>query len=281
MEIIDSEPDLKNRIYNLKNAGKVIGFVPTMGNLHEGHISLIEIALNKADIVVCSIYVNPTQFNDKNDFELYPKSLSKDLKLLKKSGCNIVFTPVNNTIYPYGVRHIEYDIGNLGSVMEGKYRKGHFNGVIQVVKRLFDIVKPDVAVFGKKDFQQLAVIRWLVGHFNLDVKIIGAPIIRDPDGVAMSSRNSRLSKSEREIAKNLSKSLIYIRDNYKKIHILKLKINAYEQLNKVKNLELEYLEVADMSTLQLVSEIDFERPTGVFVAAKIGQIRLIDNVGLF
>ena len=281
MEIIDSESELKKRIHTLTNAGKIIGFVPTMGNLHEGHISLIKIALENSDVIVCSIYVNPAQFNDKKDFELYPKSLSNDLKVLKKSGCNIVFTPNNNTIYPNGLEHVTYNIGQLGNVMEGKYRKGHFNGVIQVVKRLFDIVQPDVAVFGKKDFQQLTVIIWMVGHFNLDVKIISAPIIRDPDGVAMSSRNSRLSRSDREVAKELSKTLFFIRDNYKNIPILELKSNAIDQLNNVNGLELEYLEIADIFTLQPISKIDYTRETGVFVAAKVGQIRLIDNVGLF
>lgn len=281
MEIIESETDLRLRIKTLKNSGLVIGFVPTMGSLHKGHLSLIKIARKYCDVVVCSIYVNPTQFNEQKDFESYPKNLESDIKMLKNSGCDFTFVPENSTIYPSGVKQVEYNIGELGKVMEGKFRNGHFNGVIQVVKRFFDIVEPDVAIFGLKDFQQLAVIRWMVDHFNLGIKIIGAPIVRDPDGLAMSSRNVRLSESERKIALNLSKTLDFIRKNYKNNTVFSLKKDAINRLNKIDGLDVEYLEIADITMLQPVSVINESLSTGVFVAAKVGQVRLIDNVVLF
>lgn len=281
MERIESRTDLKHRIDYLKSVGKVIGFVPTMGSLHEGHVSLIKIAKEHSDVVVCSIYINPTQFNDQIDFEKYPKNLANDLDILENVGCDLVFTPNLEDIYPGGIKVTVYEIGNLGEVMEGKFRKGHFNGVIQVVKRLFDLVNPDVAVFGMKDFQQLAIIYWMIDHFKYKIKIIGAPIFREPDGLAMSSRNVRLSNKEREIAVNLSKTLFFIRDNYKNIPLSELKNIVEEQLKAVDNLELEYIEIADITSLHAISKIESANSAGVFIAAKVGEVRLIDNVVLF
>ena len=281
MERIESRTDLKHRIDYLKSVGKVIGFVPTMGSLHAGHVSLIKIAKDHSDVVVCSIYINPTQFNDQIDFEKYPKNLANDLDILENVGCDLVFTPNLEDIYPGGIKVTEYAIGTLGEVMEGKFRKGHFNGVIQVVKRLFDLVNPDVAVFGMKDFQQLAIIYWMIDHFKYKIKIIGAPIFRDQDGLAMSSRNVRLNNKERKIAVNLSKTLFYIRDNYKNISLSELKNIAEEQLKAVDNLELEYIEIADTTSLHAISKIESANSAGVFIAAKVGEVRLIDNVVLF
>jgi len=281
MERIESRLELKRRIDYLKSAGKVVGLVPTMGSLHDGHISLIKIAKEHCDVVICSIYINPTQFNDQKDFEKYPKNLSFDLEVLENVGCDVAFTPNVEEMYPGGIKNTEYDIGSIGEVMEGKFRKGHFNGVIQVVKRLFDLVDPDIAVFGMKDFQQLAVIYWMTDYFKYNIKIIGAPIFRESDGLAMSSRNVRLSNIEREIATNLSKTLFYIRDNYKHIPLLELKKRAKEQLKEVDSLTLEYLEIADTTNLQAVSNIDSANSAGVFIAAKVGEVRLIDNVVLF
>ena len=281
MERIESRLELKRRIDYLKSAGKVVGLVPTMGSLHDGHISLIKIAKEHCDVVICSIYINPTQFNDQKDFEKYPKNLSFDLEVLENVGCDVAFTPNVEEMYPGGIKNTEYDIGSIGEVMEGKFRKGHFNGVIQVVKRLFDLVDPDIAVFGMKDFQQLAVIYWMTDYFKYNIKIIGAPIFRESDGLAMSSRNVRLSNIEREIATNLSKTLFYIRDNYKHIPLLELQKRAKEQLKEVDSLTLEYLEIADTTNLQAVSNIDSVNSAGVFIAAKVGEVRLIDNVVLF
>lgn len=281
MERIESRLELKRRIDYLKNTGMVIGLVPTMGSLHDGHLSLIKIAKQHCDAVVCSIYINPTQFNDQKDFEKYPNNLSNDLKLLEKTSCDIAFTPTVEDIYPEGIKNVAYEIGSIGKVMEGKFRQGHFNGVIQVVKRLFDLVIPDVAVFGTKDFQQLTIINWMIGFFKYDIKIIGAPIFRETDGLAMSSRNKRLNIEEREIAVNLSKTLFYIQDNYKNIPLSELKRAAEEKLEAVDNLTIEYLEIADSTSLQTINEIDSSKSAGVFIAAKVGDVRLIDNVVLF
>jgi len=281
MERIESRWELKRRIDYLKSTGKVVGLVPTMGSLHDGHVSLIKIAKEHCDVVVCSIYINPTQFNDQQDFEKYPKNLHFDLEILENVGCDFAFTPSAEEIYPEGIENTEYEIGSIGEVMEGKFRKGHFNGVIQIVKRLFDLVNPDVAVFGMKDFQQLAIIYWMIDYFKYNIKIIGAPIFRESDGLAMSSRNNRLNNKERKIAINLSKTLFFIRDNYKNIPLSNLIITAKERLKSVDELTLEYLEIADTTNLQKVSEIDSAKSAGVFIAAKVGKVRLIDNVVLF
>lgn len=281
MERIESQSDLKRRIDYLKSSGKVVGLVPTMGSLHDGHISLIEIAKEHCDVVVCSIYVNPTQFDDQKDFEKYPNNLSIDLNILENIGCNVVFTPNDEEIYPEGIKSSEYEIGSLGEVMEGKFRKGHFNGVIQVVKRLFDLVNPDIAVFGMKDFQQLAIIYWMIDYFKYNIKIIGAPIFRDQDGLATSSRNVRLNTEERIIALNLSKALFYIQDNYKISSLSELKESVIKQLMEVDKLKLEYLEISDTMGLQPVMEFETDKSIGVFIAAKVGEVRLIDNVVLF
>ena len=281
MERIESRSELKRRIDYLKSAGKVVGLVPTMGSLHDGHVSLIKIAKEHCDVVVCSIYINPTQFNDQKDFEKYPENLSIDLEILENVGCDFVFTPNAKGIYPEGIKNTEYEIGSIGEVMEGKFRKGHFNGVIQVVKRLFDMVNPDVAVFGMKDFQQLAIIYWMIDYFKYNIKIIGAPIYRESDGLAMSSRNIRLSNEERKIAVNLSKTLFYIRDNYKNNPLSELKKSAEERLKTIDNLLLEYLEIVDTTNLQPILESDTPSSVGVFIAAKVGEVRLIDNVVLF
>jgi pantoate--beta-alanine ligase len=281
MERIESRLDLKHRIDYLKSTGKVVGLVPTMGSLHDGHLSLIKIAKEHCDVVVCSIYINPTQFNDQKDFEKYPNNLSNDLKLLEIASCDIAFTPIVEEIYPEGIKNVEYEIGSIGDVMEGKFRKGHFNGVIQVVKRLFDLVNPDVAVFGMKDFQQLAIINWMIVFFKYEIKIIGAPIFRERDGLAMSSRNIRLNSEEREIAVNLSKTLFYIRDNYKKYPLLELINRAKEKLEAVDKLTIEYLEIVDTNSLQRIDEIESAQSAGIFIAAKAGEVRLIDNVVLF
>jgi len=281
MKIIKNITDLTAFISKTKALNKRIGFVPTMGSLHDGHLSLIGIAKINSDVVVASIFVNPTQFNDSNDFDLYPRNPVADTELLKANGCDVLFLPDVKTMYPNGVKSKNYAIGNLGKIMESNFRPGHFNGVIEVVKRLLDMVQPDVAVFGNKDFQQLVVIRWMVNYFNLDIDIIGAPIVREKDGLAMSSRNKRLNAKERKTALTLSEILFFIRDNYKKFQLTQLKNNALGRLKKTEGLELEYLEFADSTTLMPVSEYKNDSGTCVFIAAKIGNVRLIDNVVLF
>ena len=201
MEIITTSSSISSKVEELKTAGKTIGFVPTMGALHEGHLSLVRIASGHCDVVVVSVFVNPTQFNDPKDLERYPRDLQKDAKLLSETRCELIFAPTVQDIYPEPDTRV-FDFGLIDKVMEGKYRPGHFNGVAQVVSRLFDIVKPHKAFFGEKDFQQLAVIREMVRQLKLEVEIVACPIVREADGLAMSSRNLLLNES-REIVRLL------------------------------------------------------------------------------
>ena len=198
-----------------RKQGKSIGLVPTMGALHEGHLSLIDASLRSNDITVISIFVNPTQFNDRKDFEKYPRDLDKDLELIRLKGCDLVFAPSEEEIYPEKDTRV-FDFGTLDKYMEGKYRPGHFNGVAQIVSRLFDIIEPDRAYFGEKDFQQLVIIKNLVQQLNLPVEIVPCPIIRESDGLAMSSRNRLLTPEQRKSASKISKVLLTGQKNWQK-----------------------------------------------------------------
>ena len=210
MEIVSTRKDLRNKIDRWKNEGKVIGFVPTMGALHKGHLSLVKEARKQSDVVVVSIFVNPTQFNNPDDLKTYPRDLDKDVKMLEELDVELIFAPTVKEMYPEEDTR-QFDFGNLDKVMEGKYRPGHFNGVAQVVSKLFDQVTPDKAFFGEKDFQQLAIIRRLVKDLKMPVDVVGCPIVREPDGLAMSSRNMLLTPEMRKnapvIAETLSESL--------------------------------------------------------------------------
>jgi pantoate--beta-alanine ligase len=281
LKIFQNRVDLKEEITLLKAEKKTIGFVPTMGSLHKGHLSLIRLAKEQCDIVVCSIFINPTQFNDLNDYQLYPKHEESDKKLLESEDCDLLYLPPVEDVYPDGLQKKSYPISSIGDVLEGAYRPGHFDGVIEVVKRLFDIVEPDKAYFGMKDYQQLAVIRWLVDYFSLPIEIIGGPIIRNDNGLALSSRNERLNEEELKSALKLSKSLFYIRDHYKKEPFDRLKARVIADLKKDPLIRLEYLELADALTLESIKELSDARSAGVFLAAKVGDVRLIDNIVLF
>ena len=273
--------DLKEEISLLKSKKKMIGFVPTMGSLHKGHLSLIRLAREQCDIVVCSIFVNPTQFNDLNDYHLYPKHEENDIKLLESEDCDLLYLPSVEDVYPQGLQKKSYPISKIGDVLEGAYRPGHFDGVIEVVKRLFDIVQPEKAYFGMKDYQQLAVIRWLVDYFSLPIEIVGGPIIRNENGLALSSRNERLNDEELKSALKLSGSLFYIRDNYKTESFERLKAQVLTELEKDPLIHLEYLELADALSLESINELSKARSAAVFLAAKVGDVRLIDNIVLF
>ena len=281
MKIFQQKENLIAEIEMFRGQAKTIGFVPTMGSLHKGHLSLIKLAGKECDIVICSIFINPTQFNDPKDYKLYPKHEESDTKMLIDANCDVLYLPKVDDIYPNGVEKLVYPLNQLGAVLEGKYRPGHFDGVIEVVKRLFDIVNADRAYFGMKDFQQLAVIRWITEHFKLPVKIIGGPIIRNNNGLALSSRNERLSDSQFKSALKLSKSLFYIRDNFRNSSFQTLYSTALSELEKDSNINIEYFELANAHTLQPVSNFDEAQSVGVFLAAKIGEVRLIDNIILF
>lgn len=281
MKTFHFNDNLIEKISFFKNEGKEIGFVPTMGSLHQGHLSLIRLAKEQCDIVVCSIFVNPTQFNDSTDFNSYPKHEETDIKLLESESCDILYLPKVNEVYPNGLVKQNYPLNQLANVLEGAFRPGHFNGVIQVVKRLFEIVLPDKAYFGIKDFQQLAIIRWMVDHYQIPVEIVGGNIIRDKSGLALSSRNERLSEKEKESALKLSKSLFYIQKNYKKNSFMALRATVLTELEEDSNIKVEYIELANSVDLTRLSKVEEASSVGVFIAAKVGDVRLIDNIILF
>ena len=270
---------LQQKIKSLKK-GTSIGFIPTMGALHKGHLSLIEQAKKENDIVVVSIFVNPTQFDKKEDLINYPKTIDCDLSLLKAIYCDIVFTPTAEEIYANNIQSQLFDFDGLEHQMEGKFREGHFNGVGTIVKQLFEIVQPHKAYFGEKDFQQLQIIRKMVEKYLIPVKIIGCEIFREEDGLAMSSRNNRLTKEYRNVAPFIYKTI----KNAKKQFGTK---NALEVTNWVENefknqplLTLEYFEIADEESLLPIKNKDFKQKYRAFIAVFADKIRLIDNISL-
>ncbi len=271
---------LQNELPSAKESTVSIGFVPTMGALHDGHLSLIQKAKSQNDITVVSIFVNPTQFNDKNDYLNYPRTLEKDLKELENIGCNIVFVPQEKEMYPEPDIRI-FDLGGLDKSMEGRYRPGHFNGVIQIVSRLFEIISPDRAYFGYKDFQQLSIINFVVNSYKIPVEIIACPIVRETDGLAMSSRNARLSVEQRIRASKISQVLFYIRDCYTNFSsIEEIKHYVFKQIHDIYNLEVEYFEIVDETTLEPISDIKSSVSKVGCIAVWVGQVRLIDNVNI-
>jgi pantoate--beta-alanine ligase len=280
MEVIGTVTELQQR---LKDPGLgPVGFVPTMGALHDGHISLVKNAIELCPVVVVSIFVNPTQFNDKNDLKNYPRTPQADLTILDKSlrNTDLVFTPDVKEIYPEEDKR-EFHFGNLERVMEALHRPGHFNGVAQVVSRLFDIVNPDVAVFGQKDFQQLAVIRALVKQTGRKVTIVGHPIIRENDGLAMSSRNRLLETGIREIAPAIYKSISAASLMIKNHEIPTIKSFVAEKINSLPGFCIEYFEIVDETELIPVSsKAEMKKSMRYYgcIAVQAGKIRLIDNI---
>ena len=277
MKIIHTIALLKQEITELKNNGKSIGFVPTMGALHSGHLSLVDECIKNNDVCVVSIFVNPTQFNNENDFLLYPKTFKDDKELLETVKCDIIFAPSEQEMYPESDARI-FDFAPLDQVMEGKFRPGHFNGVAQIVSKLFAAVEPDRAYFGEKDFQQLAVIRELVRQQHIPVEIVGCPIVREPDGLAMSSRNARLTFQQRQIAakiaQSLSKSCTFV--PVKTVDELKNEVIA--EINAESALDVEYFEIVDGNTLMPVTDwIESAYIIGC-IAVFCGEVRLIDNI---
>lgn len=279
MKLIKTIKELHREILPLRAANKTVGFVPTMGALHEGHLSLVKQCLADNDVCVVSIFVNPTQFNDKEDLKKYPRNVEKDCRLLNTISENlIVFNPSDSEIYPEPDTRI-FDFGQIDKVMEGKFRPGHFNGVAQVVSRLFDIVKPDRAYFGEKDFQQLAIIRHMVRQLKLDVQIVPMPIIREQSGLALSSRNARLTDVQRASAVNISKILFKSRNEmYKHLTIAETIKKVTDEINAVQYLEVEYFEIVDGTTLQPLNDWNESEYIVGCIAVFCGEVRLIDNI---
>lgn len=250
-----------------------------MGALHKGHVSLIEVAQQHAELVVCSIFVNPTQFTDPKDLEKYPRPLEHDIQMLKDAGCNVVFMPSVQEMYPEKEDwHI--DLGPAEFLLEGEFRRGHYQGVTQIVKKLFDAVDPDVALFGQKDFQQVLMIRNMIAHFDMPVQLISCPIIREADGLAMSSRNIHLTAEDRAHSLVLNAALAYVKDNFQSGSISNLVAHAKEMINEIPGVELDYFTVANGETLQPAGDKS-QTNLIALVAAKVGQTRLIDNMLLF
>jgi pantoate--beta-alanine ligase len=305
MLVFEKIADLGAFLSQERDKGLSVGFVPTMGALHQGHISLILRSRAENKLTVCSIFVNPTQFNDKNDLAKYPKTLESDLKLLGNSGCEVVFVPGVEEIYPVKVKRgesqeskeeeegqitsgdlsqyvhkqkREIKLGNLDKVMEGAQRPGHFAGVVQVVSRLFDIVEPDRAYFGQKDFQQQCIIREMGRQLFPDIEIITCPIVREPDGLAMSSRNVRLGPSERRVAGAVSQTLFAAQKLAAQLPVADILKMAEAEIAKNPPIELEYFQIVDGVNLQEVTELEDTESAVACIAVKLGLVRLIDNV---
>lgn len=279
MEVTQTKAALKESLDKLKKTGSTVALVPTMGALHDGHISLINEAKKEADIVVCSIFVNPTQFTDPKDLEKYPRPLEHDINMLKKAGCDVVFMPSVKEMYPSFPNPEDWhiDLGEAEFLLEGEFRKGHYQGVTQIVYKLFRVVEPDIALFGQKDYQQVLMIKTMVQKLNLPVKIITCPIIREKEGLAMSSRNVHLSERDRNNALVLSRALQYIKDNYGALELDALLEQAKQMITTTEHVELDYLTIADGDTLHPLKQKVLKNAV-VLVAAKVGETRLIDNM---
>jgi len=277
MEIVKLGTDLKLRISSFKSDGKSIGFVPTMGALHEGHLSLTEESVKNNDITIVSIFVNPTQFNNPNDLKTYPITIEEDLEKLSTYHPDLVFIPEVHEIYPEPDSRV-FNFGYLDQVMEGKNRPGHFNGVAQVVSKLFNLVEPDNAYFGRKDFQQVAVIKQMVKDLELSIAVVSCPIIREKDGLAMSSRNLLLSDEERKNASKISETLFKARNLVPDLSVTQLRDWVIEEVNKNPYLSVEYFEIVDdTKLLPVVSWEEANEKIGC-ITVQVGKVRLIDNV---
>jgi pantoate--beta-alanine ligase len=279
MVLFKTKAELHQFLKEARNRGQEVGFVPTMGALHPGHISLITRAKSENNLVVCSIFVNPTQFNDPKDLERYPITPEKDSRLLEEAGCDVLFLPNVKEMYPdESTPPPSPDLGSLDKVMEGKLRPGHFQGVVQIVSRLFDAVQPHRAYFGQKDFQQLAIIRQMSAQLGYKTLIIGCPIIREPDGLAMSSRNVLLTPTERKLARAISQTLFLIKELTTLEPVPKLLALVSDKIASVPGMTLEYFEIVNAVSLLPVNEISDAKSVVACIAVKLGSIRLIDNI---
>lgn len=279
MKVLKSKKTLIDYVERQREMGKKIGFAPTMGALHRGHLSLYKAAKKENDEVISSIFVNPTQFNNPDDFQKYPKTLEKDLELLEKAGVDAVYVPNVEEMYPDGLNSKKYNFDGLENEMEGKYRPGHFDGVGTIVEELFRQVQPHNAYFGEKDYQQLAIIKKMIEKTKLPVKIHGVPTLREEDGLAMSSRNVRLTETQRKEATIIYETLEKVKEWFKVISLEEIKQRVTD-IFRNSNFELEYFVIADEKTLK---ETDFfykDKNYRAFIVAYAGDVRLIDNMHL-
>lgn len=279
MKIFEKVVDLQNELFEVRRQGKTVGLVPTMGALHDGHASLVRQSVQQNDVTVVSVFLNPTQFNDKGDLDRYPRTLNADCKLLEACGADYVFAPSVSEMYPTpDTRHFEFP--PQSTVMEGAKRPGHFNGVCQVVSRLFYITRPNRAYFGEKDWQQIAVVKRLVDFINMNIEIVECPIVRDEDGLAKSSRNSLLSADERAIAPNIYKVLKLSTNEAEKMSVQQLHDKVVADINAIEGLEVEYFDIVDGNTLLPVQSWDDTPYVVGCITVYCGKtpIRLIDHI---
>lgn len=280
MLITKTIPESHAIVDKWRSEGDTVGFVPTMGALHHGHISLLEKSRRENTYSVCSIFVNPIQFNNPDDLAKYPRTEEKDLQMLQAAGCDLVFMPGVKEIYPEENK-VQYDFGHLDKVMEGEFRPGHFNGVAVVVKKLFDIVQPHRAYFGEKDFQQLAIIQALVRMLEIPVEVVPCPTIREPSGLAMSSRNERLNPGDRQTASAIYKTMVEAKSMVPSIKPQEIEHWVTRKINSAGKLEVEYFSLVDAYSLLPVTEWNPGQRVIGCVAAYIGGVRLIDNMLFF
>ena len=256
---------------------KTIGFVPTMGALHQGHLSLIEESNKKCDITICSIFINPTQFNNANDLENYPNTINTDLEKLKQLACDIVYTPAIEDLYEKGEKAKVFDFGSLTTSMEGEFRPGHFIGMATIVEKFFNIIQPTIAFFGQKDLQQLQIVKALVRQMKSAIKIEGIPTIREENGLAKSSRNKFLSESAKKEAALIYSCLNYCKNNKKK-GVAELEYYLQNQFERHENFKLEYAEIVALNTMQPIEKWQGENENAICIAAYHSGVRLIDNI---
>lgn len=280
MQTFTTKHNLIHYLTGLKRKNKTIGFVPTMGALHQGHLSLIQKAAKKNDMVVVSIFVNPTQFNNTEDLQNYPKTIENDTKLLQSVSCDVLFFPSVEEMYAQNIASENYNFNGLEHQMEGKFRPGHFNGVATIVEALFNIVKPNIAYFGKKDFQQLQIIKKMVQIKGLPIAIKGCKIYREKDGLAMSSRNTRLTTKQRKAAPFIYKVLKKVRKKFVSENTTEITEWVANQFKKHPLLELEYFTIANQKTLEPIQTKEINTKYRAFIAVFTNEIRLIDTISL-
>ena len=276
MQIFKTKSDLSSSLSSL--ADSLIGFVPTMGALHNGHLELLRQAKKQCSVVVCSIFVNPTQFSNKEDFNSYPNTLSDDITKLEKINCDVLYVPDVSDLYTIDEKIKHFNLNGLDNVMEGKFRKGHFDGVATIIEKFFNIIKPHKAYFGQKDLQQILVVKSLTKQLNLPIEIVSVPTIREENGLAMSSRNKLLSPKQIETASMLYKSLKFCKTNKDKFSITNLKNCIKIQFSEQLEVDLEYLEFVDANNLHPITVFKENDNNAVCIGAYVGGVRLIDNI---
>ncbi len=281
MTIIQQPTALLEFIYKQKAKDLSVGFVPTMGALHKGHLELIKYCASHCDITICSIFINPTQFNDQADYHKYPNRIEEDIRMLAGSSVNVLFLPPVNAVYPDGMDNLEqYNLGSIENILEGQYRPGHFQGVCQVITRLLKAVEPDFLFMGQKDYQQCMVVNKLLSLIGSKTQLITCPTVREADGLAMSSRNLRLSAVQRKLAPEIHKTLLFIKHSISSklpVTLYQIKSDAFKRLEKT-GFSVDYVQISDSITLKPIKSLSSSPSLVILIAAFIGEIRLIDNL---